>query len=175
MKKYSGTELSFKKTLWSFSVKLYAKPKIEEACVCLHEKYQINLNLLFFCCWLADEQYSPLNEKHIKKIIKKILPWHTRIIKPLRKLHKTFNKNQQNKKLKKLNRDFVSSELLAEQIEQSLIIQATKILEKQLDTDCNKTNTALSNIFTYLKYQNINLHKNDLEKIYRIVKICFGE
>jgi len=162
------------KSFWSFFVNLYNAESIESACACLQSKYGININILFFCCWAAEQHYAPLSIDYLKSLQTKVTTWHNNILNPLKALHKKFTGRTLNKPCTELYRQLVSHIIYAEQIEQSLILQTMDQLKKTNTPDENPSNPALSNIFNYLKSENLQLHKNDLEKIYRIVQRCFA-
>ncbi len=163
------------KSFWLFSVALFSRTNVEEACLCLRDKYNLNINLLFFCCWLANQKYPPLSERDVLIIIEKVSPWHDKIIKELNKLCQLFPKKIQNEKIIALQKTLSENETFARKAEQSILLQLLNSFEKTaMPSDISKTQCALKNIFNVLDSQNIKLHQTDLEKVYRIVKQCFA-
>ena len=165
---------SFKKLFWDFYVCIYSHSGIEEACVCLQNKYQLNSNILLFCCWLARENYRGITNKDLETILQRISPWHSKIIEPLSYLFRAIPHHHKFHEISLL-RDLVAENiLLAKKLEQTLMLQMiTPFLEKENDKKTKPINKALSNIFTYINNQHTSIHKTDLEKIHRIVKTTF--
>ena len=42
--------------LWDFAVEIYSKPDVENIVVALQDKYDANVNLILWCCWLQKEK-----------------------------------------------------------------------------------------------------------------------
>lgn len=172
---------SLQKSFWNFSLNLYDNPTIEEACAALQERYQININLVFFCCWLSKENFRALTPEELEAILVRVTPWNRRIILgvvALSKLMKRYRNRSswiQLNSVVELEKKVHENKRFADKVEQSLMLPAIRHLEKQTIDDANKMNVALTNVFSYINTQKISIHQNDLEKIYRIVKTCFSE
>lgn len=50
-----GSESSDREPLVEFAFRVYAEPKVEELCLHLQNKYQANVNILLWVCWLKAE------------------------------------------------------------------------------------------------------------------------
>lgn len=177
----NSSDALIQKSFWNFSMQLYDNPSIDEACSILQDRYQLNINLVFFCCWLANENFRTLTPEEFESLIKRITPWNRRVIFGLAVLLRLAKRLRSRKAFQQMN-DFlpVEKEILdnkryADKIEQSLMIPLVHSIEKQPIADPNKMNLALTNVFGYINNQKISIHQNDLEKIYRIVKACFSE
>jgi len=167
----------FQKTLWSFVLKVFENKEMQEACLLLEQRYALDVNVFLFGCWAAKESLPALTVDDIAVILQKTIPWRVKVLEPLKRLRESLPKKRNTPAMIRLYQDAVRNEILAEQIEQSLIVQSVAKLDRtsrdETGDEMNVANSALGNIFTYLRYQNITLHKNDLEKVYRIVKFCF--
>jgi len=169
MTNYSDSGLSTKITFQSFFEKIYSNPETEDACLCLQDKYNININVLLFCCWSAIQNHPYLEQSDIQTIMTRITPWNQSVIKALRDLRLSIPNFYINDKLSSLYNLVLKNELFAIKAEQALIMQMTQHLKRQSQNETNPTNRASNNIFNYINQQNITLHKIDLEKIHRII------
>ena len=68
---------------WDFSLNLYAKPGVSEACLQLQNSFGLDVNLVLFCLWFGHK-----NGKLKKDILQKVLmfsqPWKKEVVQPLR-------------------------------------------------------------------------------------------
>lgn len=167
------SKVSLEKDFWLFYVDVYSHAGIEEACSCLQSKYQLNINFLLFCCFSAKENYCGLSSSEINLILTSIIPWNQKIVEAFDKLLKIIPRQTKHTEIIRFRELAAENEVLAKKIEQSLMLQAIEPLLKK-EKNQNKTNIALNNVFNYLNSQHINLHKTDLEKIYRLVKTSFS-
>ena len=67
---------------WNYSIQVYQIPEVEQACLALQNGYQIDVNLLLYCCWAGDNKVK-LSSDNIQQLIVAAHPWQS-IIKPLR-------------------------------------------------------------------------------------------
>jgi len=68
--------------LWNYSTQIWTLPEVEAICLDLQDNYDINVNMLLYCCWIGDKNLS-LNDDDLQALLDTIQPWQT-IIKPLR-------------------------------------------------------------------------------------------
>lgn len=170
MNNYLNSGLHAKISFPLFSETVYAKQKVRQACVALRDKYEINSNILLFCCWLASQNYPELSELDAKNIVLKISSWHDKIIIALRNLRKIVTRQYYLKDAFPLLFDLVvGNENFAERVEQTLIAQSMHKLKRNYDFTGKAQKCAMKNIFKYIKSQQIHIHKVDLEKIHCIV------
>jgi len=175
MNNYLNSGLHAKISFPMFSENAYAKQKVKQACVALRDKYELNSNILLFCCWLASQNYPELSELDAKNIVLKISSWHDKIIAALRTLRKTVTRQYYLKDAFPLLFDLVAgNENFAERIEQSLIAQSMYKLKRDYDSMEKAEKRAVKNIFCYIKSQKVDIHKVDLDKIHCIVGLMFS-
>ncbi len=164
----SEPSLETEQSFYNFASTFFQNSEVEDACLSLYEKYQVNANVLMFCCWLARENYRRLTTEQIQMVLHRIEDWCDKVLQPLINLSYRLFPFRQTVKFSKpyqLVQDCVNN---AAQVERSLMLEILKHLEKQDGKEISNTNFALGNIFRYLETLQISLHKNDLEKIYRI-------
>ncbi|HKF64470.1 MAG TPA: TIGR02444 family protein [Dongiaceae bacterium] len=68
---------------WSFSLQLYGKPGVAEACIALQDGLGLDVNLLLFCCWHG-RALRKLDEAGLRQAIATVEAWQSEVVKPLR-------------------------------------------------------------------------------------------
>ena len=68
---------------WDFSLRLYAKSGVPDACLALQARRGIDVNLLFCCLWLG-LQGERLGKRHIARLAARVRDLHEGVVKPLR-------------------------------------------------------------------------------------------
>ena len=69
---------------WDFSLAIYRKPGVSEACLRLQDAAGVDVNLLLFFCWLATTRDTALDEEAIRDIVARTADWRDRVVRPLR-------------------------------------------------------------------------------------------
>jgi len=67
---------------WNYSTQIWTLPDVESLCLELQNNYDINVNLILYCCWVGDKNLN-LNDDDLQILLDTIQPWQT-MIKPLR-------------------------------------------------------------------------------------------
>lgn len=73
---------------WDFSIIFYQLAGVEQSCLELQDSFNLNVNLILFCHWLALEKKQCLTTNQWQQLIDITLPWES-IIKPLRESRRT--------------------------------------------------------------------------------------
>lgn len=68
---------------WDFSLRLYARPGVAEACLRLQGRHGIDVNLLFCCLWLGMEG-KRISRRDTARMIARVRRLHEQVVKPLR-------------------------------------------------------------------------------------------
>jgi uncharacterized protein (TIGR02444 family) len=68
---------------WRFSLSFYRQLGVAEACIALQDEYGVDVNLLLFLLWLADEGRL-LSADEIKKLDEKVRDWRNLTVIPIR-------------------------------------------------------------------------------------------
>lgn len=72
---------------WNYSTQIYQLAEVESSCLHLQNCFEADVNILLYCCWLA-EQGIELDAQDIQRLIAATQPWQTSMIKPLREARK---------------------------------------------------------------------------------------
>ncbi|CAN5344069.1 hypothetical protein BH10PSE9_BH10PSE9_00440 [soil metagenome] len=73
--------------LWDFSVRLYARPGVAEACLDLQDVSRVNVPVLLLGAWLGRRSIA-LDPGAIARIGAEAAPWHDQVVFPLRRLRR---------------------------------------------------------------------------------------
>lgn len=68
---------------WDFSLTIYPRPGVAEACLALQERHGLDVNLLLFCCW-AGARGRALTGAELARLVAAARPWQEGVVKPLR-------------------------------------------------------------------------------------------
>lgn len=165
---------ALKKAFLTFSKKLHQMKDCDDIWACFEQKYELNLNVIFLCCFLPAMGFQPLSKDDIKFILKRARRWHEKVIEPLRVLHRTVLSQRKNKKLALLADVVMRNEMLAEQVEQSFMLQVVYRLKDRENAPISPENRVQNNLFEYIRSQGLTLHNNDFEKVYRLATRCLS-
>jgi uncharacterized protein (TIGR02444 family) len=69
---------------WNYSMALYGKPGVAEACLRLQDGCGLDVNLLLYACWLAASGYEPPSQEDWRRLIDGTAAWRTQAVEPLR-------------------------------------------------------------------------------------------
>lgn len=76
-----------KSPFWDFSLSLYGRPGVEWTCLELQRRHGLDVNLLLFACWLADQGIE-LDQAALARAEKAVSAWHIEVVRPLRALRR---------------------------------------------------------------------------------------
>lgn len=68
---------------WDFSLRLYARPGVADACLRLQARHGIDVNMLLCCLWRGAEG-ERLTRRRIRAMITRVRTLHEQVVKPLR-------------------------------------------------------------------------------------------
>ena len=113
---------------WDFSLKLYARPGVAEACLALQERHGTDVNLLLFCCW-AGSRGRGLSGAELAGLIAVVSEWQTEVVRPLRGIRRWLKGRERGlgERVEPLRAEIKARELDAERIEQELLEGALAI------------------------------------------------
>ena len=75
--------------LWDFSVSLYAKPGVKDACLELQDRCGLDVNLLLFAVWSAVAGPGRLDAARFRDCVALTEAWQAKMIQPLRQLRRS--------------------------------------------------------------------------------------
>lgn len=107
---------------WSYSLTLYVREGVAEACLDLQDRLDLDVNLLLFCCW-AGSQGRDLGRGRIGDLMAATRDWRARVILPLRGARRWLKDQtlETGEAAANLREDIKARELVAESIQQDIL------------------------------------------------------
>ena len=73
---------------WDFSLRTYALPGVADACIRLQDRYEVDVNVLFYLHWLATARPAALDDGEVAAILAETEDWRETVVKPLRAIRR---------------------------------------------------------------------------------------
>lgn len=86
-----GRSASPAEGLWDFSLRIYRRPGVSEACLMLQDTAGADVNIILFCLWLAAARNPPLTPETLASLDHQVAAWRSGVIEPLRAIRRAFN------------------------------------------------------------------------------------
>lgn len=68
---------------WTYSLSLYRRSGVADACLALQERCGADVNLLLYCCWLGQSGRA-LDKRALRAAIAVVSRWQAQVVKPVR-------------------------------------------------------------------------------------------
>ena len=113
---------------WRFSLTLYVREGVAEACLRLQERLDLDVNLLLFCCW-AGSRGRALSGPEIDGLIAATRDWRAQVVRPLRGARRWLKTRvpEMGSAAARLRQDIKAAELSAEAVQQALMHRALRV------------------------------------------------
>lgn len=136
-------------SFWDFSLAVYSKPGVPDACLELQDKQRADVNIVLFVLWVAD-QGRRLSAEDITKIAGLIAGWQNEVVRPLRVARRFLKAPAAEWQLPEtadLRARIKAEELEAERLQQSVM---TNFFRSQLLGQADESDSAaLANLEAY--------------------------
>src|SRR5262249_46833557 len=106
--------------LWEFSLALYARPGVPEACLALQDRHGLDVNLVLASLWAATGGRGALDGARIAALRDASQAWQEQVVAPLRGVRRRLKGGPEREFREQLK----ALELEAERIEQGLLAAA---------------------------------------------------
>lgn len=138
--------------LWDFSLDVYARNGVADACIALQDEAGLDVNLLLFCIWCAAQGPGRLTPDDLRDALALTDDWQAEIVKPLRSVRRRA-KTMPGPPLflGAFHRDIAATELSAERVEQWVLYDS---VNERSEDDRNNTaalSAACANLVSYLR------------------------
>ncbi len=163
-------------SFWVFSLDVYARPGITDACLSLQDQYGCDVNILLFCCWTASVGPGRLNEATLENAIAGVKQWQIDVIKPIRAIRRGLEAKFTHVDpitAAELREEISATELQAERVEQKILEKLSVSGGPGRRDYAAQLENAQHNLFTYLKLIGTEHKKDALKAISTIVDGCF--
>ena len=141
---------------WDFSIAVYRRPGVGDACLALQEKRGIDVNLLLYFAWLGIAQGQRLGSDEIASVVIHAAAWHDGVVRPLRVLRTAMKggaKGAPPALAERLRGQIKSAELNAERIEQQMLYAMRSQVSRSARGSLEGARANIGGYFTALKIQ----------------------
>lgn len=117
------TENGSDNLFWQFSLSVYDRPGVAEACLALQGRHQLDVNILLFCCW-AGVHGQRFDGATAASLIAGTDAWQDEVVKPLRQIRQWLKQHPVEaapQKASVLREGIKARELEAESVEQAIL------------------------------------------------------
>ena len=110
---------------WEFSLDLYNREGVANACLELQNSYGLDVNLILYCFWHA-RNYGEIDLQLLQELIEYSKMWRSRVVQPLRDA-RSWMKSQAvgSENFTRLREDIKADELQAEKYQQEQLASRT--------------------------------------------------
>ena len=116
---------------WDFSLRVYARDGVAEACLGLQDRRGADVNLLLYCGWAAATGRGALGADELERLVDLTGPWQNSVVQPLRQVRRSLKELGEDEMpaATSLRQDVQKIELAAEKIEQDMLSVAASELD----------------------------------------------
>lgn len=160
---------------WDFSLAVYGRPGVSEACMQLQERLVIDVNLLLFCLWAAADGRTAFSHEEMRTIMASAEEWHEGVVKPLRRARRRMKNGADGVALDlvlSVRKQLAMIEIETEHLEQLIIAAAAGIGSPATANDRPK-DVAQSNLTTYFQAIGARPDAEDDAAIGHILRAAF--
>ncbi|MEE8535925.1 MAG: TIGR02444 family protein, partial [Kiloniellales bacterium] len=110
---------------WDFSLAVYGRAGVGEACVALQDRHGLDVNLLLLCCWAATRGRG-LDATGLSRLVAAVAGWQREVVRPLRGVRRWLKTQSADAAgpAGALRAAVKAQELEAERVEQFLLFEA---------------------------------------------------
>jgi uncharacterized protein (TIGR02444 family) len=103
--------------LWDYSVAIYGRPGVEDACLALQDQAGADVGMMLFLCWIAQSGRGRMTRAEVQKAMAVVAVWRVQVLAPLRRVRRRVKANGTSGE-PALHKKLLEVELDAERIEQ---------------------------------------------------------
>ena len=82
------TEPNLSNPLWDFSLAVYRRPGVADACLRLQDRHGVDVNVLFCFCWLTIAEGIDLEKGDVRDLVQDTEAWRDGVVRPLREVRR---------------------------------------------------------------------------------------
>lgn len=162
---------------WDFSLDVYGREDVANACLALQERHGVDVNVLLFCVWLGRAGHPPLDAAAVAELTDKVADWHTEIVRELRRIRRLLKEalgpipeNLQ----KAMRRRVQKIEIEAEHVEQLMLAKGYADRASQAPL-AERAETACRNLAAYLAALGVEPDADDRGHLRPIIAGAFAD
>ena len=107
-------------SFWDYSLRVYAQPGVQEACIALQDERGADVNALLFALW-AGRRGQRLTSADFRSLERYVRPWRADVIEPLRAARRAIKRLGRTEAAAQLRGAIAAAELEAERQQQMMM------------------------------------------------------
>ncbi|BCA96636.1 hypothetical protein TUM19329_29970 [Legionella antarctica] len=135
--------------LWDYSLKIYTNKDVKLLCITLQDDYDINVNIVLWCCWYASE-LGPFSHQFLNQVLAYNAPWHNHVTRQLRQARQWLRTNLNNELIESFRQDIIQLEITSEAFQQNQLYELSIKQNKAVQNSKNAARANLQNYFNTL-------------------------
>lgn len=161
--------------LWDFSLAVYGRPGVAEACLALQDRHGLDVNLLLLCCW-AGSQGQRLGATDMARLLASVGDWQRSVVAPLRGVRRRLKRQPDGESGRHgaLRQAVKDCELDAERIEQIMLRDALAAPAARSAPAADQAACAAANMTVYLELAGASPDAADRAHLEAILCGAFG-
>lgn len=160
---------------WDFSLAVYRKPGVAEACLRLQDEAGADVNLLLYFCWLGTVRDAVLADAEIREAVEATDAWRVRVVRPLREIRRWMKDGVAGmapESVESLRSEVKRIELESERLQQDLLF---RLAGPHAPAGPDARGRAEENIARYLKHIRVPPAASVAQDCRRIVEAAITE
>lgn len=151
---------------WDFSLAVYHRPGVAQACLALQDRRGLDVNLLLFCCW-AGSLGRRLERQDIARLRRAVGDWQERVVGPLREVRRRLKglSHAAGGEGSALRQAVKDCEFEAERIEQAMLHAAQAELPQASTPAADPAACAADNLSDYFAATGLEAETADRENL----------
>lgn len=113
---------------WRFSLALYGRAEVQEACLTLQDMHGLDVNLLLYACFAGARGHA-LTRQEMEILTGAVEAWHLEVVRPLRASRRWMKRQDLDAAGHSLRDRIKAAELEAERLEQETLWSALPLPE----------------------------------------------
>ena len=160
---------------WDFSLDVYGRPGVAEACLALQDRHGLDVNLLLLCCW-AGAQGRTLDSVEVGRLMAAVADWQRRVTRPLRDVRRRLKamSGADAHRLGALRQAVKDCELAAERIAQDLLFDALPPAAPAGSGEARPADRAAANLAAYLAVAGVAGERGVRADLEAVLQGAFG-
>jgi uncharacterized protein (TIGR02444 family) len=169
--------LSSSITLWDFSLNVYADEKVQQSLIDLQNTRGLDVNVLFFCCWLGVTGRGRLDDPGMREADAAIDQWRTEVTRPLRAMRdhvkgsvSLWNMPGASEARKRI----LAAEIESERVSVA-VLEGLAPARNELENETSLLADAVANLRSYLKILEVLPDETDSDNLVYLIGGCFPD
>lgn len=163
---------------WDFSLEVYGKDGVPQACLVLQERHHIDVNVLLFCCWLGASGRGAMTEAETGNMVGAVDTWHETVVRELRAVRQRMKGGMPPAPIAlsdPLRSRIAKIEVDCEHVEQLMLTEAVDRPANAETARDRRADDAIKNIGSYFNRLGVSVDGTDHEPMGIILGAAFSD